>query len=45
MKVDQCVSRAVTASGRESKVHWSTAEEKEPVKASLFIHFSRTSPR
>jgi len=43
MNVDQWVSSAAAELGRESKVYWSTAEEKAPLKVSLFIHFSRTS--
>lgn len=39
----QCVSKAEEAPEMESKVYWSTALEKAPVKASLSIHFSRTS--
>jgi hypothetical protein len=42
-KVDQCSFKAAAEFGRESKVYWSTAEEKGPEKASSFIHFSRTS--
>jgi hypothetical protein len=42
-KVDQCSERAAAEFGSESKVYWSTADEKAPEKASSFIHFSRTS--
>lgn len=42
-KVDQWVFSAAAEPGRESNVYWSTADEKAPLKASEFIHFSRTS--
>jgi hypothetical protein len=42
-KVLQCSSKAADAPEMESNVYWSTAFAKPPVKASLSIHFSRTS--
>ena len=40
----QCFSSAASAPGVESKVHWSCAEAKAPVKMVLLsIHFSSTS--
>ena len=43
-QVDQWVCNAASAPGMESKVHWSTALEKAPLKMlSEAIHFSRTS--
>jgi hypothetical protein len=43
-QVDQWVCNAASAPGMESKVHWSTALAKAPLKMlSEAIHFSRTS--